>query len=573
MGHTLLFLYMPENRGGEIMKKKRFKLWTAAVLAGAMTVLTACGSSSGTQQTTGGETTKAAETTVAEGESVSQDTDVTAAIQVDITTMDPMDTSDTLSGGIQRMVMDGLFGFDDEMKIYPMLATDYEANENATEFTITLREGISFTDGTPWNADSAIANFTKWGDKTLGLKRTTLLSNVLDHVDKVDDYTIKVSLTEPFGAFISTLAHPACVIMSPKQIEAGPAVCAASPVGTGQYKFVEWVAGDHVALELNKDWWGYDAEISGGTALADKDAGFKTITFKPVAENATRVAMLQSGDAQILWPTPTESVDVLKADPNVSTFDTPGITVWYFMMNNQKAPFNDVRVRQAVSYAINKEAYVQVVMNGQGFPATSITGPAVQYYKANDPYPYDPAKAKELLAEAGYPDGFTTTLMYNTTSMRQKMAEFYKQQLAEVGITLELNSMENAVLNEKVQGATVPGSEAEVECFISGWSTSTGDADWGIRPLVAKESQPPLSYNISYYENEEVEAGIKAGLQSADDAIRKEAYAKVQDILWEDVPMVFVASDLNLWATGNKITGVRLYPDGAVNMKNAKMSK
>ena len=560
------------------MKKRRLKLLTAAALAVSMTVLTACGSSSGTQQSGGTEsssgTAGTAETmAAADGGSVSQDTDITAAVRVDVTTMDPMDTSDTLSGGIQRMMMDGLFGFDDDMKIYPMLATGYEANDNATEFTITLRKGISFTDGTPWNAEAAMANFTKWGDKTLGLKRTTLLSGILDHVDKIDDYTIKVTLAEPFGAFISTLAHPACVMMSPKQIEAGPKVCAQAPVGTGQYQFVEWVPGDHVKIELNKDWWGYDPEICGGTALADKDAGFKSITFKPVGEDATRVAMIQSGDAQIIWPAPTESVGILKTDSNVTVTDGQSITVWYFMMNNQKAPFNDVKVRQAVSYAINKEAYVQVVMNGQGVPATSIEGAAVQYYKGNDPLPYDPAKAKELLAEAGYPNGFTTTLMYANTSANQKKAEFYKQQLAEVGINLELKGMESAILNERVQGATGPGSDVEVECFLSGWSTSTGDSDWGIRPLLAKESEPPMSYNICYYEKDELEKCLKDALQSADDTVRKEAYAKAQDIIWNDVPLVCVANDVNTWVTGSKVTGVKLYPDGAINMKNAKMSK
>lgn len=283
--------------------------------------------------------------------------------------------------------------------------------------------------------------------------------------------------------------------------------------------------------------------------------------------------MIQSGDAQVIWPAPTESMEALKSDPNVSVNQSKNIVVWYFAMNNKKAPFNDVKVRQAVNYAINKDAYVQVVMNGIGEPATSIIGPAVQYYKANEPFAYDPAKAKELLAEAGYPNGFTTTLMYANTSANQKKAEFYKQQLAEVGITLELNGMENAILNEKVQGANGPGSDVEVECFMSGWSTSTGDADWGIRPLLAKESEPPMSYNVSYYENDELEKCLKDALQSADDTVRKEAYAKAQDIIWNDVPLVCVANDFNTWITGSKVAGVKLYPDGAINMKNAKMSK
>ncbi|MCI8743206.1 MAG: glutathione ABC transporter substrate-binding protein [Lachnospiraceae bacterium] len=560
------------------MRKTEKKL-CALLLAASMAALTACGGGSGSAGSGSSAapdgTAAAGETQapVAEGESVSQETDIVAAVNVDFTTMDPMDTSDTLSGGIQRMISDSLFGFDDDMGIVPMLATGYEANDTATEFTITLREGITFTDGTPWNADAALANFAKWDDESLGLKRTTFLCNVLDTFEKVDDYTIKVTLTEPFGAFISNLAHPACVIMCPRTIEAGVEECARNPVGTGQYKFVEWIEGDHLTLELNKDWWGYDADICGGTALADADAGFKTITFKPVPESATRVAMIQSGDAQIIWPIPTESVSVLESDPNVVSCQGDGIVVRYFMMNTQKEPFNDVRVRQAIDYAINKEAYIQVVKNGLAIPATSIIGPAVQYYKGNEPRPYDPEKAKQLLAEAGYPDGFTTSVMYANTTANQKQVEFLKQQLEQVGINLELNGLESAVVNQKIQDVDVPGAEAEVECYVIGWSPSTGDADWGIRPLVAIESEPPMSYNICYFENQELEGYIKTGLESADDATRKEAYEKAQDLLWEETPMVFLCVDSNTWATGAKVQNVKIYPDGAINMKNAKMAK
>lgn len=459
------------------------------------------------------------------------------------------------------------------MKIIPMLATDYEANDDATEFTIHLREGIQFSDGTPWNAEAAKANFDRWGDKNLGLKRTTLLCNVLKETEIVDDYTVKVTLESPFGAFIPTLAHPACVVMSPAVIAKGNEECAKNPVGTGQYTFVEWVAGEHATIALNKDWWGYDADICGGTALVDPDAGFKTITFKPVSENATRVAMLQSGDAQFIWPVPTESIEALRGDSNVSVGQEEGIVVRYLMMNNQKAPFNDVRVRQAINYAINKDAYCAVVKNGIATPATSIIGPAVQYYKGNDVYAYDIEKAKSLLAEAGYPDGFKTTLMCASTTTNLKQCEFIQQQLAQVSIDVEINALESAVVNQKIQDVDVPGSEAEVDMYVIGWSPSTGDADWGIRPLMAIESEPPMSYNICYYENEEVDQLLKDALATADDSKRAEAYAKAQDIIWEESPLVCLANDANTWATSAKMVDAKLFPDNCLNLKNAKMAK
>ena len=552
------------------MKKTKTKL-LAVLLTAAMGALTACGGS-GSSETTAAASgeSQAAETTaaveLAEGESVSQDTDITAAMLVDFTTMDPMDTSDTLSGGIQRLMMDGLFGFDDDMKIIPMLATDYEANDDATEFTIHLREGIQFSDGTPWNAEAAKANFDRWGDKNLGLKRTTLLCNVLKETEIVDDYTVKVTLQSPFGAFIPTLAHPACVVMSPAVIAKGNEECAKNPVGTGQYTFVEWVAGEHATIALNKDWWGYNADICGGTALVDPDAGFKTITFKPVSENATRVAMLQSGDAQFIWPVPTESIETLRGDSNVAVGQEEGIVVRYLMMNNQKAPFNDVRVRQAINYAINKDAYCAVVKNGVATPATSIIGPNVQFYKGNDVYAYDIEKAKSLLAEAGYPDGFKTSIMCASTTANLKQCEFLQQQLAQV-------ALESAVVNQKIQDVNVPGSEAEVDMYVIGWSPSTGDADWGIRPLMAIESEPPASYNICYYENEEVDQLLKDALSTADDAKRAEAYAKAQDIIWEESPLVCLANDNNTWASSAKMVDAKVFPDNCLNLRNAKLAK
>lgn len=574
--------------------KLRAKKLLALAMAGVMTLsLAGCGGSgssggsgnagseaagqTGEASSEGGAASSvpksAEEVVVPEGESVSQEMDVVGAMNVDFTTMDPMDTSDTLSGGIQRLMMDGLFGFDDNMKIIPMLATDYEANENATEYVIHLRQGISFTDGTPFNAEAAKANLDRWGDKELGLKRTTLLCNVLESTEIVNEYTVRVKLSQPFGAFIATLAHPACVLMSPKVIAQGNDACAESPVGTGQYIFKEWIAGDHATVTLNKDWWGYDAEICGGTALAEPDAGFKSITFRPVAENATRVAMLQSGDAQFIWPVPTESMQALAADTNVYVGAEEGMVVRYLFMNNMKAPFNDKRVRQAVNYAINKEAYIAVVKNGLSSVATSIIGPATQHYKANDPYPYDPEKAKELLTEAGYPDGFECTLICASTTANLKQAEFLQQQLAQVGITMNINALESAVVNDKVENVNVPGSEAEVEMYTIGWSSSTGDADWGIRPLVAVESMPPMSYNICYYENEEVDNLLYEALATADEEKRAEAYAKAQDILWEDCPMVCLVNDYNTWATTNKIANVKVYPDNCLNIRNARMAK
>lgn len=552
------------------MKRRLLALMLVAVMG-----ITAAGCGGGSDNKTEGDKQTAGTNDpveIAAGESVSQDHDLVAAVNVDFTTLDPMDTNDTLSGDVQRLVMDGLFGFDEDMNVVNMLAKDYEANDDATEFTFFLREGVTFSDGTPWNAEAAKANFDRWADKSLGLKRTTFLSNILKSTEIVDEYTVKVTLVEPFGAFINNLAHPCTVCVSPAQIAKGSEVVAKEPVGTGQYKFVEWVAGEYLKVELNKDWWGYDEKICDGKPLAEADAGFKTITFKPVTESATRVAMIQSGDADLIWPVPSENFEALSKDPKVTTASGDGIVVRYLFMNNQKAPFNDVRVRQAMNYAIDKDAYCAVVKNGLATPADSVIGKNVQFHKGNEVYKLNIEKAKQLLADAGYPDGFETSLMYASTSGNQKQAEFIKQQLEQVGIKVKLDGMENAILQEKVASCTEDGANAEVELYTIGWSPSTGDADWGIRPLLAIESEPPMSYNICYYENEEVDKLLYDALGTAVPKEREEIYAKVQDIVWEESPLVCLAFDSNTWANAKNIINVGNMPDGGLWIRNARMA-
>ncbi|MBS4913494.1 MAG: hypothetical protein KHZ77_04955 [Veillonella sp.] len=544
------------------MKKLKLSGLIGLAMA-AMLALAGCGSNTGTSGVVD----------IPEGKSVSQQKDVVAAVAVDITTMDPMDTSDNLSGGIQRLVMDGLYGFDDDMKLKPMLATGYTANPEATEFTFTLRKGVKFSDGTDWNADAAIANVNKWMDKSLGLKRTSFVSGIIEKVEKIDDYTIKFTLNKPFGAFVNNMAHPAMVMMSPKQIAAGLDATAKHPVGTGQYTFVEWVPGDHVTLALNKNWWGYNKDVAGGEALVAPDAGFKTITFKPVGENSSRVAMLQSGDAQMIFDVPSESYSALEQDSNLHVDKAQSISVRYLMMNTQKPALSDPRVRQAIALAIDKNAYVNVVRNGLASVATSVIGPNVQYYKANDPIPYDVEKAKALLKEAGYGNGLKLKLLMYNTSANQKQSEFYKQQLAAVGIDVEINGMESAIVNQKAQGFKGEGKDAEYDIYMGSWSPSTGDADWGMRPILASESTPPRSYNMSFYQNPEMDALLQAGLTTSDTNARAAAYAKAQDLAWKDLPMVPMVNDFTTWATSNKISGVRMYPDNSINISKARMAE
>lgn len=502
--------------------------------------------------------TPATETPAASGEAK---TDIVIATAADCITMDPADANDTLSGSVQKTMMEGLFGFDKDMKVIPLLAESYEANDKATEFTIKLRQGVKFSDGVDWNADAAIVNLNRLADQTQGLKRNSLFKLIAKN-EKIDDYTIKITLSEPFGAMINTLAHPAGLMVSPKALEQYGKEVSQHPVGTGRYIFKEWKPGENLTITANAGYWGGAPE-------------FTSITFKPVTENGTRIAMLQSGDADFIFPVPTEQIENLKSNKDITVSTIPSIIVRYMTLNTQKAPFDNVKVRQALNYAIDKEAYSKVVYNGYTVPMESLIAPNVQFFSAQTPYKYDVEKAKALLKEAGYENGFTVKLWSSNTTTNIKASQFIKQQLAQVGVTVNVENMEVGTLDQNLTGFPkgTPGKDVGVEMYLIGWSPSTGDADWGLRPLADTESAPPVSYNTAYYSNPAFDKEIQAALATADPEIRKTAYANAQKIVWEDAPMVFFTVDQTTYASRSNISGIIELPDGSLDVSNAKIVK
>lgn len=481
--------------------------------------------------------------------------DITIVYNSEPSSMDPHDTNDTIAYSLQKLMLEGLFSFDKDMKVIPVLAESYTANDTATEFTIKLKTGIKFHDGTDFNAEAVKVNLDRLADQTQKLKRNSLFS-MIEKNEVVDASTIKVTLKTPFGAFINTLAHPAGMIISPKALAEYGKEVSKHPVGTGAYVFKEWTPGTKFMTVKNAEYWGTEPQ-------------YNSISFKTVKEDGSRVAMLQTGEADFIYPVPSMQIETLQNDKNVKILKNESIIVRYISMNVNKKPFDDVRVRQALNYALDKNAFSQVVFNGDTTPLNSVIAPNTQFYAEQKAYDYNIEKAKQLLTEAGYPNGFSTKIWSNNSSASVKADEFIQQQLAKVGIMVEVVPMEAATLSEKVYNAPA-GSGGEVELYYGGWSPSTGDADWGIRPLLATESAPPASYNTAYYSNPEVDQLIQDALHTSDPAARAEAYAKIQEIIWNDAPWVFLSVDDNMAAAGSTITGINLLPDGSLQVAPEK---
>ncbi|MCT4619906.1 MAG: glutathione ABC transporter substrate-binding protein [Marinisporobacter sp.] len=529
------------------MKKKFLAVFLCFILMAA--ALVGCGN-------------KASEETASQQDQTSGDAeakskDIVIGVAATFISMDPHDTNDTLSYSVQKSMMQGLVGFDKDMNVIPVLAESYESNKEATEFTFKLHEGIKFHDGTDFNAEAVKVNVDRLANPENKLKRHSLFE-VVDRTEVVDAYTVKVVLKESFGAMINTFAHPAAMIHSPAALEKYGKEVSRNPVGTGPFVFNEWVPGDHLTVVKNENYW------KNGMPKVD------SVTFKPVPENGTRVAMLQTGEADFIYQVPPEQAKIIEGQEGIVLENTPSIIVRYLAMNCMKKPFDDIRVRKAINYALDKKAYEKIVYQGFADDMKSIIAPNVQFYEEQTPYTYDVEKAKALLKEAGYENGFETTIWGNNNSDTVKSMEFIQQQLSKINIKVNVEPMESGTRAEKIWSVQNP-EDAGLEMYYAGWSPSTGDADWGIRPLFASNAFPPKSFNTAYYASEEADQYISAAIKTADPQKRNEAYKKVQEIIWNDAPWAFLGVNQNMAGKKASLEGVYLLPDGSLSVEEAEI--
>lgn len=494
---------------------------------------------------------------------VSKDSNIVVATSGDMVTFQPINAANTMDGGVQKLMSDGLVGFDRNYNLIWLLAAGYEANEEATEYTFFLRKGITFQDGAPWNAEAAKANLDIMADQSNGYKKNSNY-RMIDTVEVVDEYTVKLNLKYPFGAMVNYLAHPSAVMVSPKQLAEAPETVETAMIGCGQYSLKEWRPGESWVLELNREWWGYDEELCGGEPIVAPNAGFNSITFKPITEAATRVAMMLSGEAQFS-PVSSTYVEALKNGGKTVKYADNGLSITYLYMNNQKEVFKDKRVRQAFNMAIDIDAMMQVVDNGTVLRADSYISGPVSYYssQADKLYKYDVEAAKALMAEAGYPDGFEVTLWSQNSTASVQRAEFVQQQLALIGVKVNVVPQENGVLSSGVSGYSGDPAVAEFDMYLRGFSPSTGDADQGLVRFSTSMFTPAGS-NYCYFSNEEYDALVEAGAATADPDERADLYAKAQALIWEEAPCVPMVVSLDGFVYDQTVVeDMCYYPDGS----------
>ena len=318
---------------------------------------------------------------------------ITVAQYADADRLDPQDTNDNASYSVEKPILEGLIGFNEKMQQIPQLAERWDASPDARVYTFYLRKGVKFHDGTPFNAAAVKANFDRVRNPDNKLRRYTLYK-IISQIDVIDDSTVRFTLSEPFGAMIATFAHPAGGINSPSRRAEVRQGLREEPRGHGpvQVPGVGAQRPHHAGQEPGL--LGQEQRGQGGQD--HRQAGAR-------GRDAHRHA--PEGRCPVHQPVPYSMAEVVQKDKNLSLAESESVYTFWVAMNTQKKPFSDVRVRQAMNYAINKEAIIKAVLRGHGKPADSPLAPQVWGYTPVKTYPYDPAKAKALLAEAGYPNG------------------------------------------------------------------------------------------------------------------------------------------------------------------------
>lgn len=481
--------------------------------------------------------------------------DVVIAVGSNFTSLDPYDANDTLSQAVAKSFYQGLFGFDKDMKLVNVLADSYTVSEDGLTYTIKLHPGVKFQDGTDFNADAVKVNLDRASNPDSHLKRYNLFK-MIAKTEAVDATTVKVTLKAPFSAFINNLAHPSAVMISPAALTKYGKEIGFHPVGTGPYTLEQWNQTDFVKVKKFDGYW------KKGEPKLD------TITWRPVVDNNTRAAMLQTGEADLAYPVPYEQAALLEKNGKLNLVTSPSILQRYISFNVTQKPFDNIKVRQAINYAINKQALIKVAFAGYAVPAEGPLPANIEYSAKYQPWPYDPAKARELLKEAGYPNGFSTTLWSShNSSTAQKVIQFAQQQLAQVGIKVTVTAFDAAQRAAQVEN--VGQKESGLRMFYTGWSASTGEADWALTPLFATQSAPPKQFNTAFYSNPQVDKDLSDALNTTDKAAKAKLYKDAQDKIWADAPWAFLATERLLSASNKRLSGFYVMPDTSFNFDNA----
>jgi len=444
---------------------------------------------------------------------------------------------------------------DNDMNIQPGLAESWERVDDYT-WRFYLREGVKFHDDTTFDADAVKHIFDTWFDDPLFamLMPGRLYIESKDHIEVVDDYTIGMTTFKPLGCLPGRLANPGIVMVSPNIDDYG------KPDGTGPFKFVEMIPMDTLEVARNAQYWGDGPKL-------------EELTIQTMFDPSTKVMALEAGDVDLIYGVPLSEVSSLESDPDIQVFEKMMPKTAILKVNANNAPLSDVRVRKAINYAINKEDIVDYIYEGIGEPAKGLIAPVISWSADDelDGYPYNPAKAEELLADAGWADtdgdGYLDkdgeTLAIDLTYIPvalgfsphyTTMAEVIQDQVKEVGIKIELVPIEYAMYWEILM-------TGQFDLLIDFWSAWDGDGSHLLSDQFHSEGGLTMGTNMTEEHQALVDELIEEALAASDQDIIEENYREVQRIVMDEeamgVPLVYEVEVVAAW---NNVKEFEIHP-------------
>lgn len=449
--------------------------------------------------------------------------------------LDPAQVTAVNDFRIMMNLYDGLVRYaDGTLDVEPALASEWSINEDGTVYTFTLRDDVTFHDGSPLDAEAVVFNFQRMLDDTHPYHDTgpfplAFFFSAVEHVEATDEFEVTFTLDEPYAPFLSNLAYPTGLIVSPAAVEQHGEEFGRNPSGTGPFQFEEWQSNSRVVASRNDAYW-------------DGAPPLEAVVFRPITDGNTRVAEMMAGGIDLMVEVPPDNVAMFEEDGMFEVFEQAGPHLWFLILNTREGPFSDKRMRQAVNYAIDKRSLVDDVLQGTAEVAAGPTPPAFAwaYNDSLEPYPHDPDRARELIEEAGHAGAELTFYVTEGGSGMLApipMGSAIQADLAAVGLDVTIETYEWNTFLERVN----PGLEGKADMAQMAWMTNDPDT----LPFLAlrTDAMPDQGgFNSGYYSNPEVDDLLEQARRSISQSERAALYREMQAIVHEDAPWAFIAN-------------------------------
>ena len=471
----------------------------------------------------------------------------------DATSLDPAQVTDINSGQVLNQMYDTLVQYNTHGQLTPDLATAWKESSNHLQYTFTLRKGVRFSNGNPLTPAAVVYTFERqlnsknpgyaYGPYPFGAFFFGDIANVTARGSDQVTFTLK----SPEASFLQSLTVLTAAIVNPKVALREGKAFALHGAGTGPYMLSSWQRGQQLILKPNPYYWGSKPKLS-------------EVVFIPIVQSSERGTDLESGTANmVINPAPVDLSQIRAAGDTVAMQAGPHI--WWIGMNLLQKPFSSQLVRQALNYAINRSAITKNVLYGTGVPADQPLAPDQLGYNAHvNPYNYHPNKARQLLTQAGYPHGFTATLLVPTSGSGMQnpvsMATAIQGNLAAIGVTIKIQQIDWGTFLSKIgQGA----KNANLQMWELSWMDSAVDPSLTLGPLLASSSWPP-GFNTGYYKNPQVDALLNQAEATSSISQRAALYQQAEADINQNAPWIFVDHAKSVVAYQKTVTDFKLNP-------------